>query len=103
MKNLLLFLMMLSATVSLFAQRSVEGTVTDGKTGELLIGVTVQIKGTTVGTLSDINGKYRLVSDQLTESSSIVYSYIGYTKVEQTTGSLTVIDIKLYAEQTLLD
>ncbi|MCK9398740.1 MAG: TonB-dependent receptor [Bacteroidales bacterium] len=103
MKRLILLVLMLSVAVSLFAQQSVEGTVTDAKSGETLIGVTVQIKGTTSGTITDINGKYLLVSDQLTASSVIVYSFVGYTMVEQIPGSRTVIDVKLYPEQYLLD
>jgi len=59
MKKLVLLVIMFSATVSLFAQRTVIGTVTDAKSGEILIGVTVQIKGTTSGAATDINGKYR--------------------------------------------
>ena len=103
MKKLILIVMILSATASLFAQRTVEGTVKDANSGETLIGVAVQIKGTTVGTISDINGKYRLVSNQLTDSSVIVYTYIGYTKVEHIPGNLKVFDVKLSPEQTLLD
>jgi TonB-linked SusC/RagA family outer membrane protein len=94
---------MFSVAVSLFAQRTVEGTVTDAKSGETLIGVTVQIKGTTSGTITDINGKYLLVSDQLTASSVIVYSFIGYISVEQIPGSRMVIDVKLNPDQYLLD
>jgi hypothetical protein len=53
-----LLVILFSATVSLFTRRTVEGTITDAKSGEILIGVTVQIKGTTSGTTTDINGKY---------------------------------------------
>jgi TonB-linked SusC/RagA family outer membrane protein len=103
MKKLLFLVMMLSVAGSLFAQRTVEGTVTDAKSGEILIGATVQIKGTTTGTTTDINGKYSLISVQLTASSVIVYSYIGYTPVEQIPDSRTVIDVKLNPEQYTLD
>jgi TonB-dependent starch-binding outer membrane protein SusC len=103
MKRLVLLVMMLSATLSLLAQRAVEGTVTDAKTGETLIGVTIQVKGTTSGTITDVTGKYRLVSDQLTATSVLLFSYIGYTALEQITGSQTVIDVKLNPEQIMLD
>ena len=77
---------MLSTTVSLFAQRTVEGTITDAKSGETLIGVTVQIKGTTAGTIptSMANTAWHRIS--LLRSSVLVYSYIGYTKIEQVAG-----------------
>jgi len=103
MKKLLLLVMILSLSLSLVAQNTVEGTVTDAKSGETLIGVTVQIKGTMLGTTTDANGKYRLVSDQLTATSVLIYSYIGYVKVEQTFSSSKVIDIKLVADQYTLD
>ncbi|MDZ4205339.1 MAG: TonB-dependent receptor [Bacteroidales bacterium] len=103
MKRLAFLVMMILATGSLYAQRKIEGTVTDAKSNETLIGVTVHIKGTSSGTTTDINGKYWLVSDQLTASSVIVYSYIGFTSVEQIPGSRTVVDVKLYPEQYMLD
>ena len=86
MKRLLLFILILSASLPLFAQHVVEGSVTDAKTGETLIGVTIQIKGTSTGTTTDVNGKYRLASEQLTPASVLMFSYIGYTKAEMIAG-----------------
>ncbi len=103
MKKLGLLVMIISLAGSLFAQRSVEGLITDAKSGEALIGVTVLIKGTAIGAITDINGKYRLVSDQLVASSVIVYSYIGYTKLEETCGERAVIDVALNPDQYALD
>ncbi|MBK6347606.1 MAG: TonB-dependent receptor [Bacteroidales bacterium] len=103
MRRIVFFAMMLLLTGSAFAQQAVEGTVTDAKTGETLIGVTVQIKGTSSGTTTDIYGKYRLSAEQLTPASVIIYSYIGYTSVEQIRGSQPVIDVKLTPQQTMLD
>ncbi len=45
---------------SVFAQRTVSGTVRDAGDGSTLIGVTVLVKGTTNGTTTDINGQYSL-------------------------------------------
>ena len=103
MKQLVLLLMMFTITVSLFAQHTIEGTITDAKSGETLIGVTIQLKGTKVGTISDANGKYRLASDQITSSSVILYSYIGFTPVEQVLGTRSAIDVKLSSEDILLN
>jgi len=103
MKRLLLLMVILSASISLFAQRVVEGTISDANTGETLIGVTIQIKGTTSGTTTDVTGKYRLVSDQLTAASVLIFSYIGYASIEQSLGSQSILDIKLNAEQVMLD
>lgn len=103
MKRIALLMLLISSTFSLFAQRTVEGTVSDSKSGETLIGVAVMIKGTTTGTITDIDGKYRLASDLLTAESVIVYSYMGFTSSEQITGDRTVIDVKLVPEDILLN
>ncbi|MBP6977376.1 MAG: TonB-dependent receptor [Lentimicrobiaceae bacterium] len=103
MKRLLFILMILSIPGLIFAQKVVEGTVTDAKTNETLIGVTVSIKGTTSGTVTDLDGHYRLESAQLTSSSVILYSYIGYTSSEQIPGNRTVIDVALIPEVYALD
>ncbi len=94
---------MLLTAAQVYAQNAVEGTVTDIRTGELLIGVTVSVKGTTSGTVTDIDGHYRLASEKVTPSSVIVYSYIGYTTIEETPGNRTVIDVMLSPSQTNLD
>ncbi|MDD3189822.1 MAG: carboxypeptidase-like regulatory domain-containing protein, partial [Fermentimonas sp.] len=49
-----------SFSILMFAQNiTVEGTVTDNN-GEALIGVTVQVQGTTIGTITDMEGNYTL-------------------------------------------
>lgn len=53
---------------------SVSGTVTDAE-GETLIGVNVQVKGTTVGTSTDFDGHYAL--DNVDEDAVLVFSYVG--------------------------
>ncbi|HAH24502.1 MAG TPA: hypothetical protein DCL77_12250, partial [Prolixibacteraceae bacterium] len=83
MKRLLLLFVLLSTTGLLLAQTALEGTVVDNKTGETLVGVTVMIKGTAQGTVTDIDGHYRLKSNLLNPTSVIVFSSIGYTKVEE--------------------
>lgn len=103
MKKLLFLVMMLSFSVALWAQRSIEGMVTDAKTGETLIGVTVQLKGTSIGTTTDINGRYLLTSEQLNATAIVLFSYIGYTSEQVTPGARTKVDVKLKPEQTMLD
>jgi TonB-linked SusC/RagA family outer membrane protein len=81
-------------TQALAQDRTVTGVVTDSETGDALIGVSVLVKGTTTGSVTDIDGKYTIkLSDGAT---TLVFSYIGYTSVEVVpTGS--VLDIKLSA------
>ena len=103
MKKLVLLISIIMLSASVFAQRTIEGTITDAKTGESLIGVTVQVKGTSSGTITGINGVYRLESDKLTDSSLVVFSYIGYSTVEKMAGNLTLIDVQLISSDYLLD
>lgn len=64
-----------NANVSISQQaKKVTGTVTDAK-GEPLLGVNVVVKGTTNGTITDLDGKYSL---EVEPNSILVVSYIGY-------------------------
>ena len=58
----------------------VTGTVVDAMTGEPVIGANVTVKGTTVGTITDINGHFSL---EAPEGSVLVISYIGYLSIQQ--------------------
>lgn len=55
-----------------------KGIVTD-QAGEPLIGVSISVKGTSSGTVTDINGKYSL---RVSPGSTLVFTYIGYTPRE---------------------
>ena len=89
-KLCILFLLCSMATVSVgavtpddpgsFQQMTVTGKVTDAATGEALIGVTVLVKGTTTGALTDINGSFSIPVSQRQVTLSI--SFIGYTAQE---------------------
>lgn len=103
MKRLLFLLVFFSTSGFLFAQNAVEGTVADNKTGETLVGVTVMVKGTNQGTITDVDGNFRLVSDVLNPTAVILFSYIGYTAVEEVLGNRTRIDVRLAPSDILLD
>ena len=68
------------------------GTVTDTK-GEPLIGVSIVMKGTTTGTVSDINGKFSLQS--ISQNPTIAFSYIGYESKEISPKSSEILQIEL--------
>ena len=100
-KTLLLWLFGLLITTQVFAQnRSLSGTVKDAATGEALIGVNVTGKGTTIGTVTDIDGKYTLELPK--DVTAIVFSYIGYTNVEKPILTLK-IDASLVLEGKQLE
>jgi TonB-linked SusC/RagA family outer membrane protein len=87
-----LFVFFVLAVQTLFAQKTIIGTVTEASTNESLIGVNVMVKGKKVGTITDLNGKYSinaLPSDQL------IFSYIGLEKQEIVVGSKSTINISL--------
>ena len=77
-----------------FAQGGIQvsGTVTDGE-GEPLIGASVQMKGTTTGIITDVNGKFTL--NVPNRNAILVFSYVGFTAKEVTVGSQTTINVTL--------
>ena len=100
-KTLLLWLFGLLLTTQVFAQnRTLSGTVKDAATGEALIGVNVTGKGTTIGTVTDIDGKYTLELPK--DVSTLVFSYIGYTTIEKPVLALKV-DAALSVEGKQID
>ena len=103
MKQLLLLLMFLTTAACLYAQTPLTGTVTDAKTGETLIGVTILVKGTTQGTTTDVQGNFRLAADMVKPATILVFSYIGYTPAEITVGANTRLDVQLTPTSVMLD
>ena len=73
--------------------RSLTGTVVDDITGETLIGVTVHIKGTKIGTVTDLSGNFTL--NGITPKSELEVSYIGYKTETLIVGDLAVINIRM--------
>lgn len=77
------------------SQSTVSGTVKDTK-GEALIGVSVQVKGTTVGTVTNLDGVYTLnVSNP---QASLVFSYMGFTQQEIPLKGRTTLNVTLTEE-----
>jgi TonB-dependent starch-binding outer membrane protein SusC len=100
MKRLLLMLLLLSSTsAALMAQRTVTGRVTDASNGETLIGATVSVKGSRVGTISDTDGNFKL---NASDSDVLVVSYTGYQTLEVSVGNRSTIDLAMTAN-TILD
>jgi len=73
---------------------NIKGKVTDQATGETLIGVSVKIKGTNSGTLTDVGGNFSLTAP---DNATLVVSYIGYSTLEVPVNGQTTLDIKLQA------
>lgn len=82
MKKIFLFALMLLTNAMLFAQQyTVSGTVTDAETGETLIGTNILVKGTSLGTVTNLDGFYSLVLEK--GEYILQVSYVGYHQQEQ--------------------
>lgn len=79
--------------------RKISGIVNDDL-GDPLIGVSVSVKGTTIGTITDIDGRYSIDAP---ENGSLIFSYIGFEKKELAVKSQSKIDIILSEDMNLLD
>ncbi|MGL4293164.1 MAG: SusC/RagA family TonB-linked outer membrane protein, partial [Bacteroidales bacterium] len=77
------------------------GKITDADSGEPLIGVTITIKGTTRGVVSDLDGNYRI--GRKPEDKSIVFSYIGMQTKELKLPSGDELNVTLSSESKSLD
>src|SRR5690606_4851055 len=78
----------------------ISGTVTDGN-GTPLPGVNVIVKGTTIGTATDANGRYSL--DVSGNDAVLVFSFIGYVTQEVVVGNQTTIDVTLVSDVMSLE
>lgn len=79
---------------------SVEGTVTD-QNGEPLIGVNIQVKGTSKGTSTDFDGRF--VLEDVDEEATLVISYIGYQTQEVSVDGQTDLEIVMVSDSQMLD
>ena len=80
----------------------VSGKVTDKVNGQSLPGVSILIKGTNSGTITNVDGGYKLSLPDNSDAT-LVFSFIGYVSQEVKVGSQQVIDIKLDADVSSLN
>ncbi len=73
-------------------ERNVTGTVTSAEDGSPLPGVNVVIKGTAIGTVTEVGGTYSL---SVPADGILVFSFIGLTSVEAPVGGRTVVDVAM--------
>ena len=99
-KSLIFFLTIMLCSFQVFAQRTVTGTVTDAADGTPLIGATIMIKGTTSGTIADIDGKFSL---SVPDGSVLLFSFVGYASQEIEVGNQTQINVALVKSLTQLE
>ncbi len=93
-----IWLFLLTLSTHLFGQNiQINGQITE-ESGEPIPGASVLVKGSTVGTAADLDGRYSLSASA---NSTLVFSFIGYESQEVNVGNRTVINISL--QPTLSD
>lgn len=89
----MLLMTVVSSPDLLFAQeRSVSGTIKEDATGSPIPGVNIIVKGTTSGTVSDIDGNYRI---NVPEDATLVFSAVGFVTEEIPVSNRSVIDVTM--------
>ncbi|MBK9254640.1 MAG: TonB-dependent receptor [Saprospiraceae bacterium] len=83
------------------AQQVLRGIVKDAKSGDALIGASIQEKGTSNGTITDYEGNYELKLS--TSAPTLIFSYVGYVDQEIESGGRTNIDVMMSESSVLLD
>lgn len=100
-KITLLFSLIFCLGISvIYAQdRTISGTVTD-KNGTVP-GVNIQVKGTSVGTITDFDGKYQIKVPE--DATTLVFSFVGYQQKEVPIGDKNTINVQLQLEEQTLE
>lgn len=99
-KKLFMAMALLMLCVAVNAQKAISGSVTDSN-GEPLIGVSVMIKGTTQGVVTDLDGKFTM--PQVTPQTVLQFSYIGYETQTVKVGNQTSMSVVLRDNNAALD
>lgn len=84
------------SSYSIAQERSISGQVTSGEDNSPLPGVNIILKGTTIGSVTDIDGNFRLSVPS--EGGTIVFSFIGFTTQEFDIGTRTLFNVSLQAD-----
>lgn len=101
LKTLLCVALMLSFYIGNAQQRQITGTVTDLELSDGIPGVNVVLKGTSVGTVTDVNGAYTI--NATSEEDVLVFSSVGYVAEEVIVGNQSMIVVTLKPDITALD
>ncbi len=95
-KNFFGVLTALLLSFPLFSQSTVAGKVTDADSGEPLIGVSIVVKGTAKGTVSDLDGSYQL--ELVQGENTLVFTFVGYKTTEVAVNGQATLDVALQTD-----
>ena len=99
--RLVLTCLLLAVTSSVFAQNiQVSGVVTDATDGSTLVGASVVVKGTSVGTSTDLDGRYTISAPA---DAVLEFVYVGYVTTAVPVNGRTTVDVALKTEAEALD
>lgn len=97
---LLLFFFLGVGLIAFAQEKTVTGTITDAEDGNTIIGATVNIKGTTIGVTSNLDGNYSI---NVQEGDILVFRFVGMKTQEVTVGSENVYNIVMEVDNIGLD
>jgi TonB-linked SusC/RagA family outer membrane protein len=98
---LIVLILVLSILTGIAQTRVITGTVISTEDRSPIPGVSISAKGTTIGTITDMDGKYNLKVPA--ETKTLVFSFVGMTTQEIVIGNQTVIDVRLQPENLSVD
>lgn len=99
-KHILLGLLIGLISFSSLAQGTVSGTVSSSEDGQPIPGVTVMVKGTIIGTATDLDGRYSI--NVLAGDDVLVFSFVGLRQQELAVDNRSVINVEMESEITSL-
>ncbi len=98
---LLMLMLLLSSVLAVAQQRTVTGTVIDASDKSPLPGVTVLVKGTSTGVITNIDGQYSI---QVPNNEAVLaFTFVGFETIERPVGTQSVIDVSLSSSTTELE
>ncbi len=101
MKLKFMLILSMFLNIAVFAT-PIEGVVLDQNTKDPIIGASILVKGTSVGTISDIDGRFKINVTE-TNSAVLVVSYVGYQKKNVNLDGKTMITVLLEEDTKVLD
>ena len=98
---LMTFLLFVGMSIANAQQRSISGKVISSEDGQGIPGVSISVKGTTIGTVTDINGDFRMDIDEI--HRTLVFQYLGMKSQEIDIGNTTNFNITLAPDALLME
>ena len=97
-KGILTLFLALVVQVSFAQQRTITGKVSDGSGP--LPGVSIIVKGSTIGTETDFDGKYSI---KASSGDILTFRYLGYLSIDKTIGASSIINVSMKEDANILD